>query len=77
MRDLGAPEIIIIALVIILLFGWKKLPDMARSMGRSMRVFKSEMSEMKTDAKTQTVDGEVVEDTTTPAAPKSDGPKAP
>ena len=51
MPNLGAPELIIIAIVIIALFGWKKLPDMARSLGRSARVFKSEVDEMKKDGK--------------------------
>ncbi|MCE1178742.1 MAG: Sec-independent protein translocase subunit TatA [Micrococcales bacterium] len=67
MPNLGAPEIIIIALVIILLFGFKKLPDAARSIGRSMRVFKSEMDEMKTEngakAPRETVEGEVRRET--------------
>jgi sec-independent protein translocase protein TatA len=64
MPNIGAPEIIIIAVVIILLFGWKKLPDAARSVGRSMRIFKSEVNEMKTDGKSaasqDTVKGETV-----------------
>ena len=53
--NLGATELIIIALVIYLLFGATRLPNAARSLGRSMRIFKSEMDEMKTDkdAKTQ------------------------
>ncbi len=51
MPNLGAPELIIIAIVVIALFGWKKLPDMARSLGRSARVFKSEVDEMKKDGK--------------------------
>ena len=33
MPNLGAPELNIIAVVLIALFGWKKLPDMARSLG--------------------------------------------
>ena len=49
MPNLGPTELIIIALVIILLFGWKRLPDAARSLGRSARVFKSEVSEMKAE----------------------------
>lgn len=49
MPSLGAPELIIIALVVILLFGWKRLPDAARSLGRSARVFKSEVNEMKAE----------------------------
>ena len=70
MPNLGAPELIIIAIVIIALFGWKKLPDMARSLGRSARVFKSEVDELKKDGKAPsetsdasrtTVQGDVVD----------------
>jgi sec-independent protein translocase protein TatA len=70
MPSLGAPELIIIAIIIIALFGWKKLPDMARSLGRSARVFKSEVDEMKKDGKAPadtsqasqtTVQGDVVD----------------
>lgn len=46
---LGAPEIILILVVIILLFGAKKLPDMARSLGKSARILKSEAKAMKKD----------------------------
>ncbi|WP_347350095.1 Sec-independent protein translocase subunit TatA [Intrasporangium sp.] len=62
MAGLGAPELIIIAIIIIALFGWKKLPDMARSVGRSARVFKSEVDEMKKDgaASQATIKGDVV-----------------
>lgn len=45
----GGPEFVLIVLVIVLLFGWKKLPDAARSLGRSMRIFKAEVHEMKHD----------------------------
>ncbi|PLV50156.1 preprotein translocase subunit TatA [Mycobacterium tuberculosis variant microti OV254] len=37
----------------ILLFGAKKLPDAARSLGKSMRIFKSEMREMQTESKSE------------------------
>ena len=47
--SLGPWEIIAILVVIVLLFGAKKLPDAARSLGRSMRIFKSEVKEMKHD----------------------------
>ena len=74
MPNLGAPEIIIIAVVLIVLFGWKKLPDAARSVGRSMRIFKSEVSEMKNDGKSaassDTVRGEAVRED----APRADNP---
>ena len=77
MSNLGAPEIIVLALVILVLFGWKKLPDMARSLGRSARVFKSEVNEMKQDtassaASQSTVHGDVVEPTQPPADPTRD-----
>ena len=48
MADLGWPELAIIALAVVLLFGWKRMPDMARSLGRSARIFKSEMDQMRT-----------------------------
>jgi sec-independent protein translocase protein TatA len=52
LRDLAQPShLLILAVLIVVLFGWKKLPDAARSVGRSMRIFKSEMSEMKNDGK--------------------------
>lgn len=56
MGTLGAPEIIILVVVIALVFGWKKLPDAARSLGRSMRILKSEVGEMKNDGKTSDAD---------------------
>ena len=49
MGRLGPTEIILILVVILLLFGAKKLPDMARSLGKSARILKSEAKAMKTD----------------------------
>lgn len=49
MRNLQLPELLLILAVLVLLFGAKKLPDLSRSLGRSMRIFKSEVKEMKTD----------------------------
>jgi sec-independent protein translocase protein TatA len=40
MGPLGWPEIIIILVVLLLLFGAKRLPEMGRSLGRGMREFK-------------------------------------
>lgn len=39
-----SPAAIILILLVIVLFGSKRLPDAARSVGRSIRIFKSEMS---------------------------------
>jgi sec-independent protein translocase protein TatA len=41
MRSLGAPEILIIALVILLLFGAKKLPELAKGLGEGIKNFKN------------------------------------
>lgn len=54
----------IIIIVAILLFAAPKLPGMARSLGQSMRIIKSEVKEMKNDGKDES-----------PAAPSA--PKAP
>jgi len=72
MLGLGAPELILILLAILLLFGYKKLPDASRSLGRSLRIFKGEMKGMKDDdvrskdaAQTTPLRGEIV----APASP--------
>ena len=77
MGSLGPLEIGLIILAILLLFGYKKLPDASRSLGRSLRIFKSEMKGMKDDdsaggglrgkdaARTTPVRGEIV----APASP--------
>ena len=45
-------HIILVAVVFLVLFGSKKLPDAARGLGRSMRIFKSEISEIQNDETT-------------------------
>jgi sec-independent protein translocase protein TatA len=49
MPDLGWPEILIIAFVVLVLFGSRKLPDAARSLGRSLRIFKAETKGLRHD----------------------------
>jgi TatA/E family protein of Tat protein translocase len=44
-------HILILLIVVLVLFGAKRLPDSARSLGKSMRIFKSEIKEMKQDDK--------------------------
>lgn len=41
-RQLGPAEIILILAVVVLLFGAKKLPELARGSGRALRIFKAE-----------------------------------
>ena len=47
-------KIAIIAILIIVLFGYRKLPDAARSLGKSMRILKTEVQGMHEDSETQT-----------------------
>ena len=85
-RDLLQPShLIIVAVLLVILFGWKKLPDAARSVGRSMRIFKSEVSEMKNDGKdarpsaaaSDTVPGDVVPPQTTQPTQPAPAPQPP
>jgi sec-independent protein translocase protein TatA len=50
-------SLLILALVAIILFGAKRLPDSARSLGRSLRIFKSEIKELNKDEKKPEEDG--------------------
>ncbi|HYY12637.1 MAG TPA: Sec-independent protein translocase subunit TatA [Kineosporiaceae bacterium] len=66
MAGLGPMEIGLIILAILLLFGYRRLPDASRSLGRSLRIFKGEMKGMTDDdvrtkdaARTTPVRGEV------------------
>ena len=45
----GAPELILILLVVVLLFGAKKLPELARGSGRALRIFKAETKGLMDD----------------------------
>jgi sec-independent protein translocase protein TatA len=46
---IGAPEILIVLGVIVLLFGGRKLPELARGSGRALRIFKSEVKGLQDD----------------------------
>jgi sec-independent protein translocase protein TatA len=46
---LGTPELILIVIVVMLLFGASKLPDLARGSGRALRIFKAETKGLMDD----------------------------
>lgn len=47
--DLGWPELLIVAVIAMMLFGTKKMPEIARSLGRSMRIVKAELGGLRDD----------------------------
>ena len=75
MGNIGATEIILILLVLILLFGARKLPELARGSGRALRIFKAETKGLvdDEDEEKQPEERRGIESgpTTYPAAPPS------
>ncbi len=51
MFGMRLPEIILIALVILLLFGGKKIPEMMRGLGKGVKSFKDGMNDVSDEAK--------------------------
>ncbi|PKL83743.1 MAG: twin-arginine translocase TatA/TatE family subunit [Ignavibacteriae bacterium HGW-Ignavibacteriae-3] len=51
MGNLGAGEILLIVLVILILFGSKKIPDLAQGIGKGMREFKKALNDVQEDIK--------------------------
>jgi sec-independent protein translocase protein TatA len=49
--DLGAPQLLIILAIVLLLFGSKRLPELSRSLGESARELRNAMSEPRNDKK--------------------------
>jgi sec-independent protein translocase protein TatA len=47
--DLGTPDLVLILLIVLLLFGGKKLPELSRSLGTSMRELRKGMSDTEND----------------------------
>jgi sec-independent protein translocase protein TatA len=66
--------LVILVVLIIALFGSKRLPDAARGLGRSMRIFKSEVKEMKNDGKEEAKPAPTT--TAAPTFTKDDEPTA-
>ncbi|WP_326598137.1 Sec-independent protein translocase subunit TatA [Streptomyces sp. NBC_01803] len=63
MGQIGARELLLLAIVVLLVFGAKRLPDIARSLGKSARILKSETAAMKSEGAA--------------APPKGDEPQSP
>ena len=50
---LGFQEILLIALVVLLFFGGKKIPEMMKGLGKGVKAFKDGMKEVETDVKVE------------------------
>lgn len=78
------PDLLIILAIVLLIFGGSKLPDLARGMGRSIRIFKSEMAEGKDEqpaepsqieGKVESTEASTTEAPATPTAHTTEQPK--
>ncbi|WP_082494744.1 Sec-independent protein translocase subunit TatA [Cellulomonas sp. Leaf334] len=49
LRNISAWHVVIVLLVVVLLFGAKRLPDLAKSVGQSMKIFKHEVKDLRDD----------------------------
>jgi len=67
MSNIGAPEIILLLLVALLLFGAKRLPEIGRSLGSGMREFKDSVTGTSRPEATQTSELPSGTQDTTPA----------
>jgi len=56
MPTIGVPELILILVILLLVFGAKKLPELARSLGSSAKGLKSAMKDDETKTKTTNSD---------------------
>lgn len=54
---LGLPEIIIVAVIILLIFGLRRLPEVAKGIGQSVREFRREIRNMKDNIERDDEDG--------------------
>jgi sec-independent protein translocase protein TatA len=52
--NVGAPEIIVIALIVLLLFGGKKIPELMKGLGQGVKSFKDGMKGVEDELKNDT-----------------------
>lgn len=72
--SLGAPELIIILIIVLLLFGTTRLPKLARSLGEASREFKKGTEEREREEAAKATQAAPTAPTTPPAAPPAADP---
>ena len=60
--NLGAVEIILILLIVLILFGAKKIPELAKGLGKGMSEFKKGLKDVEDEIKSADKDSENIED---------------
>lgn len=60
--NLGAGEIILIVLVVLLLFGAKKIPELARGIGKGMSEFKKGLKDVETEIKSTDTESKKIDE---------------
>lgn len=71
MPNLGGPEILIIFVIVLLLFGAKKIPELARGLGKSMGEFKKAREEFEDEIKRAADDVDLEKKSDSPAKTES------
>lgn len=69
LRNISAWQVAIIVIALVVVLGWKRLPDMARSLGQSMRIFKSEVEQLSDKDAPSAASGDTVRGDATDAEP--------
>ena len=76
MPDIGAPELILVLVVALIVLGPKRLPEMGQSLGRSLREFRHAISETTDAVKIGAAPAAPTAATTPPVAPPQPTPAA-
>lgn len=70
---LGAPELIIVLIILLVLFGGSKLPSLAKGLGQSVKEFKKASKEASEEEEKPAADKKVEATTPPPSTPKTHG----